>query len=184
MQAEILKFTTLIRKIIYKRLRKKLNKFIRQNYEGQQNYNRQRFSAYAPMSAGILEEFISEAFNYKQLKKYQEPTFSETLFKLIDERGYSKDSQVYKKVGIDRRLFSKIRSHPDYKPAKTTVILLAIALELDIDETKNLLKTAGYTLSRSIMQDLIVEFFISKKIYDVMIINEALYNCGEKTLGV
>ena len=185
MQNQIQKFTTLLKNIIYERLLI----FIDENYENEEylNFSKQEYIPFAAFGASSyikLElEDKSEVFDFKKLRKMRKPTFSETLFKMIDERGL-KDSEVYGKVGIDRRLFSKIRIHPEYKPAKSTVLMLAIALELDVEQTKELLETAGYSLSRSIMQDLIVEFFITNKVYDIMTINEALYDCGEKTLGV
>ena len=188
MQNQIQKLTVLLKQIMYDRLLI----FVDNNYNSeelkeQQPYNKPKMSFISAASA-ITDEFFGlfgpKEIDFKKLRSMRTPTFSETLFKMIDERGIKKDSEVYGKVGIDRRLFSKIRIHPDYRPAKSTVLMLAIALELDVDETNILLETAGYTLSHSIMQDLIVEFFISNKVYDIMTINEALYDCGEKTLGV
>ena len=205
METEIQNLTTLLRRIIVKKLKRELDVFIYSHLESEEDFleaeedfDSRSFAVGAAADVSplpknlkdkgktILSEaldFLSSAFNYKDIRKMQQPTFSETLLKLIDERGL-KDSEVYGKVGIDRRLFSKIRIHPEYKPAKSTVLMFAIALELTVDETKDFLETAGYSLSRSIMQDLIVEFFISRGIYDIMTINEALYDCGEKTLGV
>ncbi len=110
-----------------------------------------------------------------------EETFSQRLFRLIDERGML-DPEVYHRANIDKRLFSKIRSNKNYKPSKNTAIALAIALSLSFDETNDLLKTAGYILSRSSRFDLIIEYCIKNKIFDIFEVNETLYALEEKTL--
>lgn len=107
-----------------------------------------------------------------------EDTFQTYLFKLIDEREL-KDSDVYNKVNIDRRLFSKIRSNKDYHPSKETIILFGIALELSEKEIEELLEKASYSLPMNNNFDLIIRFCFKERIYDVNTINEFLYehNC-------
>ena len=108
--------------------------------------------------------------------------FSETLLRLIDERGMS-DSQCYRKANLDRKLFSKIRSNPSYHPSKPTVIALAMALELDMDGTERLLMKAGYALSDSYLSDVIVSYFISHRVYDLFRLNEVLFHYDQPLIG-
>ena len=108
--------------------------------------------------------------------------FSGTLLDLIDERGL-RDSEVYKRANMTRQHFSKIRSNPRYKPTKTTVLALAIALRLSLEETSLLLDRAGFSLSHADCRDVIVEFFINEGNYDVFDINEALFAYDQPLLG-
>lgn len=109
-------------------------------------------------------------------------SFAEMLFRKIDERELS-DPEVYKEANIDRRLFSKIRSNLHYHPSKSTALALAISLKLSYDETEKLLKCAGYAFSNSERFDVIVEYFIKNEIYDIYLINEALFEYDERLLG-
>lgn len=109
-------------------------------------------------------------------------TFSEMLLRLIDEKG-KKDTDVYKGANMDRKLFSKIRSNRAYNPKKTTVLALAISLELSLEETNELLRSAGYALSMGQKSDVIMQYFLERREYDLLLINETLLYFGQTLLG-
>ena len=109
-------------------------------------------------------------------------TFQQKLFGLIDKKGYT-ESQVYRKANLDRKLFSKIRCNEDYKPSKLTALSLAIALELNLDETTDLLGRAGLALSPSNLSDMIVKYCITHQMYDIYDVNALLYEYDQQLLG-
>ena len=123
--------------------------------------------------------------NKAELEKLLEKTdagFSETLLKLIDQTG-KKDSDIYNKANVSRQHFSKIRNNPNYKPTKPTAIAFAIALELNLQQTEDLIGRAGYRLTTSSQFDLIIMYFIEHRNYNMFDINETLYEFDQSLLG-
>ena len=116
--------------------------------------------------------------NIDKLMDQLEETFSQRLLRMIDERDMT-DSEAYTKAYVDRRHFSKIRKDVNYVPNKKTVLAFTIALELSLDEAKDLLASAGFALSRSSKTDIIVAYFLQNKIYDMFEINDVLDAYGQ-----
>lgn len=179
----------------------------RAEYEQQDHYSPREIYAVVPEPAGISyysEKFYSdppskeqreaeeqkkkqieqknEALRKKAFADFLEESFSSTLIKLIESK--NKDAvNIYKQANIDRKLFSKIRSDKGYMPSKKTALAFAIALELSIEETNDLLKRAGFTLSRSLLFDVIIEYFITRQNYDIYEINDVLFRYKQPILG-
>ena len=129
----------------------------------------------APMAAPQMASL-------KALLRQADAGFTETLLKRIDKTG-KKDSEIYKKANLSKQHFSKIRNNPDYRPTKATALALAIALELNLAETKDLIGRAGYTLSNSSKFDLIIRYYIEQGNYNIVEINMALYEFDQALLG-
>ena len=125
---------------------------------------------------------VSKAMSLEDMLKQADAGFTETLLNLIDKTG-KKDAEIYKKANISKQHFSKIRNNPDYKPTKPTAVAFAIALELDLEQTKDLIGRAGYALTNSSKFDLIIRYFIEQGNYNVVEINIALYEFDQALLG-
>ena len=138
---------------------------------------REAAEAYSMMDAAL-----PTVGNIDEMLRHMDASFSEHLLALIDKSGMT-DAQVYKKANIDRKLFSKIRSNPQYKPGKTTAVAFALALELDLDGARDLIGRAGYALSRSSKFDIIIEYFITNKNYNIFEINEVLFAFDQPLIG-
>ena len=171
-------------------MKEKLKKYIQENLEVEKP------SFFKKMKNVLFEEeacYEDEPIQYsymgglakqrKDITTYledekEESSFQTLLFQMIDERNL-KDSEVYNKVHLDRRLFSKIRNDINYHPKKETVLLLGLSLELQEEEIESLLEYASYSLPKNNYFDLIIRFCFKEKIYDVIKVNELLdsYHC-------
>ena len=128
------------------------------------------------------EPASKEAKDLDGMLRQLDEGFSRALLRLIDEKGMT-DVECYKRANISRKLFSKIRSDPQYRPSKTTAVAFALALELTLSETQSLLSRAGFTLSRSYLSDVIIEYCLREGIYNVLTVNELLFSHDQPLLG-
>lgn len=166
--------------------------YIDEHYVAEHKFTRRKL---LDVEIEVLEE--ADLISYNAPSSMQAPTvskgidelvgsldepFSQTLLRLIDAKGKT-DVEVYKRANLDRKLFSKIRTGKGYTPCKRTAVALAIALELTLDETDDLLERAGYALSHSQKFDVIVEYFIVSRKYDIFEINEVLFKYDQPLLG-
>jgi len=142
----------------------------------------QQVSASIPPPAQSAPPTLYEGQNLSNVVNQLDEAFSATLLRIIDAKGKT-DVEVYKRANLDRKLFSKIRKGNGYMPSKKTAVALAVALELSLPETRDLLERAGFALSRSVVFDVIIEYFITRKKYDIYEINNVLFEYDQQLLG-
>ena len=180
--------------MIKDKIRKDLKVFIEQNYININNWANEDYSisnkcsCYSAIYSNKAVNVVQSKAEFEKCKSrlavedfVVAPKFSDVLIKFIDEKQMT-DVECYKKAGVDRRLFSKIRSDKDYQPSKKTVLAFILALKLSYDEALELLDSAGYTLSHSYLRDVIIEYCINKKIYKIFDVNVLLTEYGEEPI--
>ena len=176
--------------LVSEKLLGEVESYIDENYIGKYTDRRRELLQIERETLKDLD-IVSEAFPMEapspsvgigDLVDKLDESFSQTLMGLIDVKGKT-DVEVYKGANLDRKLFSKIRKDDGYMPSKRTAIALAIALELSLEETDDLLERAGYALSHAIKFDVIVEYFIINGRYNIFEINEVLFKYDQPLLG-
>ena len=178
---------------IKEQLQKYINKHFIKPEIKYQSFNKERSFSYSFNSLQIDDIYESSCKKSKAKQSQSnidefinivkdKQTFSEYLFNLIDESGES-DADIYNRAGIDRRLFSKIRSNTDYQPSKNTIFALAMSLKLDHTKTSRLLNKAGYEFSNNKLTDIIIMFCIENHIYDLYQVDSFLVEYTQKPIA-
>ena len=167
-------------------LKLELEKYIKENFVPESYVAQNFFFGIRGKLLSVIEPAYSEGedlpnFNELRAENIGE-TFSEMLFRLVNESG-EKTSAIYNRANVDRRLFSKILNNPDYQPAKNTALAFAVALKLNYQQTQKFLQTAGFTLNKKNLADVIISFFIEKNIFDIATINENLFEYKQPLIG-
>lgn len=155
------------------------DRYVEEHANSRRRYmdDERRIRAYSERNITLSTTRFSRSDSLDDALLQKPETFSETVLRLIKEKGMT-NAQCYKKANVDKKLFSKIKLNPHYKPEKKTALALAIALELSLRDTNILLAKAGLTLSPCNKEDIIVEYFIRRKRYNIFDINEALFDYG------
>lgn len=137
---------------------------------------------YEPQTQQILFQTVDYSnLTITDLVNTEVESFQDKIFQMIKEKNLD-EVEIYKKGNISRQLFSRIRSEEDYHPTKNTVLSLAIGMELNIDETSELLEKAGFAFSSASKSDLIIQYFMYHKNYNIFAMNEVLEKYGLETL--
>lgn len=156
--------------------------YVEERHEQTERFRKEILCEACAFDAPLVCENATDTSLHEYMKSIDK-SFAYKLFDLIDERGMS-DVECYKKANVDKKTFSKLKCNPDtYRPSKQTAVAFAIALKLNLDETQDLLASAGLTLSRSFPFDKIIRYFIQKEMYDIFEINEALFEFDQVLLG-
>lgn len=164
-------------------LRRELSAYLEENYTGCGDEQADELIANNKLSYFAYGGgFLSCRFDILNgILEGRKKTFSESLLDLLAEKEM-KPVEFYKKAGISKEHFSKIKNNVDYQPSKSATMAMVLALKLPLNEAEELMAKAGYTFSTALIQDLVVKFFIQEGIFDVDAVNVELYKLGKKPL--
>ena len=109
-----------------------------------------------------------------EMLRHKSETFSCMLARLVDECGKTAPD-IYKKARVTKSVYSKIMANIHYKPSKLTAVAFALALQLPWEELKELVESAGYSMTRTNKFDIVIEYFVRNKKYSIDEINAVLY---------
>ena len=138
--------------------------------------NRPHLAEEKPLAACLPKTSLEDA-----LKNIYTDSFEKHLQKLINKKGL-KNSEVYAAANISKQYFSKLLKG-QVKPSKEKMLALAVGLRLNMDETVDFLRIAGYALSPISQTDTVVEYFIRKQEYNVLKIDIVLFDYGLEPLS-
>jgi len=174
---------TKMEKLDLDELRRELSAYLEENYTGCGDEQADELIANNKLSYFAYGGgFLACRFDILNgILEGRKKTFSESLLDLLAEKEM-KPVEFYKKAGISKEHFSKIKNNVDYQPSKSATMAMVLALKLPLDEAEELMAKAGYTFSTALIQDLVVKFFIQEEIFDVDAVNVELYKLGKKPL--
>lgn len=144
-----------------------------------EDYLKEKYEA--PEQQLLFQKTFNPDLTINDIVETKVESFQDKLFQIIRDKQID-EVEMYKKANISRQLFSKIKSEKDYHPTKNTVFALSIGMELTIDETSDLLEKAGYAFSSASKSDLIIQYFLYHKNYNIFALNEVLDKYGFEIL--
>ena len=110
------------------------------------------------------------------------PTFSKLVKDYMRVKNIT-TKDIYRNSLINRKLFSALNVNDYYIPSKETAIMYCFALNLNYNESLELLSSAGYTLYKYSNFDIIIKYFLEHRIYNIDKLNDTLYSYTKRCIG-